>query len=91
MIGAKASILAFLGPATFVKGLPYLWYSGRVWTGGLFGGYAGVVLAKRLQRTTYSTGDIFVLGLPRYHQGDWGRQDAPPALTSGYASEGRTH
>ena len=64
MIGAKLSMLVFLGPATFVKDLPYLWYSGQAWTGGFFGGYAGVLLAKRLQRITYSTGDVFALGLP---------------------------
>jgi prolipoprotein diacylglyceryltransferase len=64
LIGAKFSMLVFLGPATFVKDLPYLWYSGQAWTGGFFGGYAGVLLVKRLQRITYSTGDIFALGLP---------------------------
>ena len=26
LIGAKLSMLVFLGPATFVKDLPYLWY-----------------------------------------------------------------
>jgi hypothetical protein len=29
MIGAKTSMLVFLGPATFVKDLPYPWYSGQ--------------------------------------------------------------
>lgn len=64
LIGAKLSMLLFLGPATFVKDLPYLWYSGQAWTGGFFGGYAGVLLVKRWKHITYSTGDIFVLALP---------------------------
>ncbi len=33
LIGAKASMLIFLGPTTFIKDLPYLWYSGQAWTG----------------------------------------------------------
>ncbi|HEY7350213.1 MAG TPA: prolipoprotein diacylglyceryl transferase family protein [Ktedonobacterales bacterium] len=64
VIGAKLSMLIFLGPATFVKDLPYLWYSGQAWTGGFFGGYAGVLIVKRWNHITYSTGDIFVLALP---------------------------
>src|SRR3989442_9399926 len=48
LIGAKLSMLIFLGPATFIKDLPYLWYSGQAWTGAFFGGYAGVLLIKRL-------------------------------------------
>lgn len=64
LIGAKLSMLIFLGPATFIKDLPYLWYSGQAWTGAFFGGYAGVLLVKRFNRITYSTGDIFALALP---------------------------
>ena len=64
LIGAKLSMLLFLGPATFVKDLPYLWYSGQAWTGGFFGGYAGVLLVKRWKHITYSTGDIFTPALP---------------------------
>ncbi len=64
LIGAKLSMLIFLGPATFIKDLPYLWYSGQAWTGAFFGGYAGVLLIKRLNHIKYSTGDIFALALP---------------------------
>jgi prolipoprotein diacylglyceryltransferase len=64
VIGAKLSMFFFLGPATFIKDLPYLWYSGQAWTGGFFGGYAGVLLVKRWKHITYSTGDIFALALP---------------------------
>lgn len=64
MIGAKLSMLIFLGPATFIKDLPYLWYSGQAWTGAFFGGYAGVLIVKRWRHVTYRTGDIFALGLP---------------------------
>jgi phosphatidylglycerol---prolipoprotein diacylglyceryl transferase len=64
LIGAKLSMLVFLGPKTFIKDLPYLWYSGQAWTGGLFGGYAGVLLVKRLDGINYSTGDVFAPALP---------------------------
>lgn len=64
MIGAKLSMLLFLGPSTFVKDLPHLWYSGQAWTGAFFGGYAGVLLVKRINHIGYSTGDVFALGLP---------------------------
>ncbi len=64
LIGAKASMLIFLGPATFIKDLPSLWYSGQAWTGAFFGGYLGVLLVKRFNHISYPTGDIFALGLP---------------------------
>jgi phosphatidylglycerol:prolipoprotein diacylglycerol transferase len=57
-------MLIFLGPQTFIHDLPYLWYSGQAWTGGFFGGYAGVLLVKRLWHITYATGDVFALALP---------------------------
>jgi phosphatidylglycerol:prolipoprotein diacylglycerol transferase len=64
MIGAKASMLIFLGPQTFIRDLPVLWYSVQAWTGAFFGGYLGVLLVKRLNGIRYSTGDIFTLALP---------------------------
>ena len=64
LIGAKASMLIFLGWETFVKDLPYLWYSGQAWTGAFFGGYLGVILVKRFNHIRYSTGDVFALALP---------------------------
>src|SRR5579884_1415777 len=64
MLGAKLSMLAFLGPATWVKDLPVLWYSGQSWTGGFFGGWAGVLLVKRWKGIHYATGDIFAPALP---------------------------
>jgi len=64
MIGAKASMFIFLGPATFIKDLPYLWYSGQAWTGAFFGGYLGVLLVKRFNHIKYPTGDIFAPALP---------------------------
>jgi phosphatidylglycerol:prolipoprotein diacylglycerol transferase len=64
VIGCKASMLIFLGPQTFMRDLPYLWYSGQAWTGGFFGGYAGVLLVKRWRHITYATGDVFALALP---------------------------
>src|SRR5215469_1182872 len=64
LIGAKLSMLIFLGPGTFIKDLPTLWYSGQAWTGGFFGGYAGVLLVKRWNHITYSTGDLFAPAIP---------------------------
>jgi phosphatidylglycerol:prolipoprotein diacylglycerol transferase len=64
VIGAKLSMIIFLGPATFIKDLPYLWYSGQAWTGAFFGGYLGVIIIKRLNHINYSTGDIFAPALP---------------------------
>ena len=64
VIGAKLSMLIFLGPATFIKDLPYLWYSGQAWTGAFFGGYTGVLIVKRWNNIQYSTGDVFALALP---------------------------
>lgn len=64
LIGAKASMLIFLGPQTFIHDLPVLWFSGQTWTGAFFGGYLGVLLVKRLNHIRYSTGDVFALALP---------------------------
>jgi phosphatidylglycerol:prolipoprotein diacylglycerol transferase len=64
LIGAKVSMLIFLGPTTFIKDLPYLWYSGQAWTGAFFGGYLGVLIVKRFSHIRYSTGDVFALALP---------------------------
>ncbi len=64
LIGAKLSMIVFLGPATFIKDLPYLWYSGQAWTGAFFCGYLGVILVKRFNHINYSTGDIFAPALP---------------------------
>src|SRR5262249_17834688 len=46
LIGCKVSMLLFLGPQKFIEDLPSLWYSGQAWTGGFFGGYAGVLIVK---------------------------------------------
>lgn len=64
LVGAKASMFIFLGPETFIKDLPYLWYSGQAWTGAFFGGYLGVLLVKRFNHIKYATGDVFALALP---------------------------
>lgn len=64
VIGAKLIMVFFLSPQVWLHDLPYLWYSGQAWTGGFFGGYAGVLLVKRWRHITYSTGDVFALALP---------------------------
>jgi len=63
-IGAKLGMIVILGPETWVRDLPYLWYSGQTWTGGFFGGYAGVLLVKHWRGIRYRTGDVFALALP---------------------------
>jgi phosphatidylglycerol:prolipoprotein diacylglycerol transferase len=64
VIGCKVSMLLFLGPQKFIEDLPVLWYSGQAWTGGFFGGYAGVLIVKRMRKIGYSTGDIFAIAIP---------------------------
>jgi prolipoprotein diacylglyceryltransferase len=64
VIGAKFSMIIFLGPVTFIQDLPYLWYSGQAWTGAFFCGYLGVILVKRWNHIHYSTGDVFAPALP---------------------------
>jgi len=64
VIGAKLSMLIFLGPQNFIRDLPTLWYSGQAWTGGFFGGYFAVLLIKRIKGISYSTGDIFAPAIP---------------------------
>src|SRR5205085_2061092 len=64
VLGAKLSMFIFLGPTTFIKDLPYLWYSGQAWTGAFFCGYAAVLIVKRFNHIKYSTGDIFAPALP---------------------------
>ncbi len=64
VIGAKLIMILFLGPQNWIHDLPVLWYSGQAWTGGFFGGYAGVVIVKRWRKITYATGDVFVVALP---------------------------
>jgi prolipoprotein diacylglyceryltransferase len=47
VIGAKASMVIFLGPGEFWRLLPTIPSHGAAWTGALIGGYLGVVLAER--------------------------------------------
>lgn len=64
LIGAKLSMLLFLGPGFFFSHLSSLWYSGQAWTGAFFVGYGGVLLVKRWRGIAYSTGDIFAPAIP---------------------------
>jgi phosphatidylglycerol---prolipoprotein diacylglyceryl transferase len=64
VIGAKLSMLLFLGPQSFLHHLPQLQYSGQAWTGAFFGGYLGVIGVKHWKGISYATGDVFALGLP---------------------------
>lgn len=64
LLGAKLSMLLFLGPGYFFGHLSSLWYSGQAWTGAFFFGYGGVLLVKRWKGISYSTGDIFAPAIP---------------------------
>lgn len=64
-------MLIILGPATFIKDLPFLWYSGQAWTGAFFGGYAGVLIIKGLHHivTLQEISSLLSCRLPRLSDG----------------------
>jgi phosphatidylglycerol:prolipoprotein diacylglycerol transferase len=64
VLGAKISMLVFLGPAEFLRLLPTLPSHGAAWTGALIGGYLGVVLAERSFKMDRCTGDLVAPFLP---------------------------
>ena len=64
VLGAKLSMLVFLGPATFWPLLPPLPAHGAAITGGLVSGYVAVTLAERLLNVERCTGDLVAPFLP---------------------------
>jgi len=42
---------------------PLVWFGGKTIVGGLLGAWAGVEIAKKVQRISHSTGDLFVFPL----------------------------
>ncbi|MBI4329741.1 MAG: prolipoprotein diacylglyceryl transferase [Chloroflexi bacterium] len=63
-VGAKLSMLVFLGPAEFWRLLPTIPFHGAALSGGLAGGYLAVVLAERALGITRCTGDLAAPFLP---------------------------
>lgn len=64
VVGAKLSMLAFLGPAEFWRQLPTLPFHGAALTGALIGGYVSVVLTERALKLGRCTGDLVAPFIP---------------------------
>ena len=64
VLGAKLSMLVFLGPATFWRLLPTIPAHGAAFTGALIGGYVSAVLVERRLRIEGCTGDLIAHALP---------------------------
>ena len=58
VIGAKLSMVVFLGPVEFWRQLATIPAHGAALTGALFGGYLAVVLAERILGVDRCTGDL---------------------------------
>ena len=64
VMGAKLSMLVFLGPTDFWRLLPTIPSHGAALSGALIGGYIGVVLAERVLRVDRCTGDLVAPFIP---------------------------
>ena len=64
VVGAKLSMLIFLGPREFLRLLPTLPAHGQAISGGLVCGYVAVVLVERWMGVTRCTGDLVAPFLP---------------------------
>ena len=64
VIGAKLSMLVFLGPTDFWRLLPTIPAQGAALTGALIGGYIAVVLAERVLKVERCTGDLVAPFIP---------------------------
>ena len=86
VLGAKLSMLVFLGPAEFWLLLPTIPSHGAALTGALVGGYVGVVIAERALRVDRCTGDLVApfipLGLAIGRLGNFLAGDAYGTVTS---------
>jgi prolipoprotein diacylglyceryl transferase len=65
-IGAKLSMVVFLGPQTFFTHLPELARTGMSYSGALIGGYIGVRLMER-RAGIHCRCDLFALPIPLAH------------------------
>ena len=64
VLGAKLSMIVFLGPAEFWRQLPTIPSQGAALTGALIGGYLGIVLAERVLKLERCTGDLVAPFIP---------------------------
>lgn len=64
IVGAKLSMLVFLGPEEFWRLLPTIPFHGAALSGGLAGGYIAIVLSERALGVTRCTGDLVAPFLP---------------------------
>ena len=64
VIGAKLSMLVFLGPTEFWRLLPTIPSHGAALTGALIGGYIAVVLTERVLKLERCTGDLVAPFIP---------------------------
>ena len=64
VIGAKLSMIIFLGPSEFWRLLPTIPAQGAALTGALIGGYLAVVLAERVLEVGRCTGDLVAPFIP---------------------------
>lgn len=64
ILGAKLSMIVFLGPAEFWRQLPTIPSHGSALWGGLVIGYFAVVLTERLMKVDRCTGDLIAPFLP---------------------------
>ena len=64
VVGAKLSMLVFLGPAEFWRLLPTIPSHGSALVGGLAGGYIAIVVSERLLGVNRCTGDLVAPFLP---------------------------
>ena len=64
VVGAKLSMIAFLGPIEFWRQLSTIPAHGAALTGALIGGYLAVVLAERVLKVERCTGDLVAPFIP---------------------------
>jgi len=64
VVGAKLSMIIFLGPTQFWKLLPTIPFHGAALTGALIGGYLAVVITERILKVDRCTGDLVAPFIP---------------------------
>jgi prolipoprotein diacylglyceryl transferase len=64
VLGAKLSMLVFLGPERFWRLLPTIPAQGAAFSGALIGGYVAVMIAERLLHVDRCSGDLVAPFLP---------------------------
>jgi phosphatidylglycerol:prolipoprotein diacylglycerol transferase len=64
VLGAKLSMVLFLGPAEFWNLLPTIPAHGAAWSGAIIGGLIGVSVGERVMKVDYCVGDLAAPFLP---------------------------